>query len=251
MTTDPNYTQLRAYHHVTTALLADPDVGGDLLLVGLWLARATTLHIPRHGANRWSTAAIARDVFADPTVPLVGTRVQEVEIDGQVVHVNRWAVEKVHKLLADDRPHYDPWLDDRRHPERHTCQAPMIRRAGLCGNPTSTDRMMTDPATGRRIRIGACNRHRDSDWYTTTIDTWKQRATTATIPDPPANRGGILQRHIRLNWDAWWARHVPDWQPPATDERDSQPRRPQLTVLTFEPNQPTPDRATLGVIQQP
>ena len=122
-------------------------------------------------------------------------------------------------LVADDLPRYE---DDRTIPEWHdqTCKAPMIRRAGLCGQPAHGNSYSADPETGWRTPVWYCRRHegfgRDCD------------RMLAEAPEPIPNRGGVLPCYFRRkggvsSWvqDYRWAAHTADpwlrtpWEPPS------------------------------------
>ncbi len=70
----PTYTALRAYNNCVAGLMTDPQVTGDLLLIGLWFARAVHLGDPPKGEGRWSDTAIAATVFGPGVVGAVRFR---------------------------------------------------------------------------------------------------------------------------------------------------------------------------------
>lgn len=210
MTPELAYTALRAYERCVAALMDDPDVTGDLLLVGLWLARAVHLRTPA----RWTFWQCTHDVFGPAHKP--NTVLTE-------------DLFRVKKAIRDDTPRYDVWVDN---PGSQLCGAPMVRRAGTCGRNATTWGFQTDPATGRRVGLGSCRRHHD--WYR------EQSAKTDValkslgdrVPQPAGNTGGALARHLpQIRWPNVWRRLDPDWQPPA---EGAPTRKPTLSVHVTE-----------------
>lgn len=123
-------------------------------------------------------------------------------------------------LLADDLPRYEvdrttpEWLDQ-------TCAAPMVRRAGVCGQRACDNSYAADPETGWHTPIWYCRRHegfgRDCN------------LALKDAPEPIPNRGGLLPGYFRRKdgrIDAWvqdyrWAYHQANpfayevWEPPS------------------------------------
>lgn len=121
-------------------------------------------------------------------------------------------------LVADDLPRYEidrqtpAWTDQR-------CAAPMIRRAGLCGQEARDHSYTADPKTGWLTPMWYCRRH---EAFGRQLD---GRLTSA--PEPIPNHGGLLPTYFRLadGVDGWvknyrWAAHQADpfrttvWEPP-------------------------------------
>lgn len=211
--TDPSYTALRAYHRTVNAMLDDPDVTGDLLLIGLWMARAVHLSIPEPGPGNWAWKALCADVFNDASRN--GIRLK--------------------RALKEDIPRYDPLRDEQAHGrDSPPCAAPMIRRDGSCGQPATKVHMLTDVATGRGFRLSACSRHRS--WLDAQIlDNRQQvKAVGDALPTPAPNCGGVLRGHIPrgIGWKTLYQSLDPKWTAPAGVPPVG---RPRLEVLTFEP----------------
>lgn len=163
-------------HRRTVQMLADPELGGALLLVGLALAGLLDLAAPRAG-ERVRLGDVAKLVW--PRTP--GTR-----------YILR-------RVLAGDARTYRPpepgYGEDR-------CTAPMLRRAGTCGRPRSCHGYLTDWETGEQSWIAACTRH--GDWWRAQRAE-NEAARPARPPLPAANHGGVLARHFpELPWPKVW-----------------------------------------------
>ena len=89
----------------------------------------------------------------------------------------------------------------------------MIRRQGPCGQQAGDRTLVTDRDTGRQQWLAACPRHRD--WLTRELVARKDAAGPVERVDPPANAGGVLERHFPdIEWEPIyeWAR--PGWTEP-------------------------------------
>jgi hypothetical protein len=149
-------------------------------------------------------------------------------------------------LVADDLPRYEmdrtspEWLDQ-------TCDAPMIRRAGLCGQPAADNSYTVDLTTGWRTPVWFCRRHaefgRDCNLA----------LANAAAPEPIPNRGGLLPCYFsrKSGSNGWvqnykWAAHTADpwlreeWMPSKygvyaddwpTPGNASEPRPPRLRLV--------------------
>jgi hypothetical protein len=178
-------------------MLDDPDLDGELLLVGLAFARFLDFGgVP--AGKALNTNMVARCVW--PKNPR-----------------RNWSIKRV--VAADARTYQPPLRYDM--DGRH-CGAPMIRRDGPCGRPSTWSRLVTDWSTGEQSWLLACARH--VPWYDQMC-----RENRETKPDrlvvPAANHGGILARHIpEFAWpkiwhwatDGTWVEHpeVEPWKPP-------------------------------------
>jgi hypothetical protein len=187
-------------HRRTVQMLADPELGGDLLLVGLALAGLLDLGAPR-GGERVRLGDVAK--LAWPRSP--GTRY----ILGRV-------------LAGDARTYRAPepsFGEDR-------CTAPMLRRPGTCGRARSCYGYLTDWVTGEQNWIVACTR-RGGWWNAQRAE--NEAARPARPPVPAANHGGVLARHFpEPPWPQVWT-----WATGGTwfEHPEEQPwPRPSLTL---------------------
>ncbi|WP_433731048.1 hypothetical protein ACQP2Y_21685 [Actinoplanes sp. CA-051413] len=217
MTTERSFSDLRLYDKTCAALIADPDITGDLLLIGLWLARATVLNDPEPGEGRWSTKAIAAAVY--------GRRQSGTFL--------------IREALRKDLPRYDPFNDN---PGEAQCGAPMPR-APFCRRSVTISGFRTDPDTGRMVPFAVCGRKDHQQWWRE--QDREQRALLAElgdrVPKPPANTGGALQRHIRrIGWAKFYKLLDTRWEPPA---EGASTRKPTLTVVTNDEFEPVEDAA--------
>lgn len=184
-------------------MLDDPDLGGDLLLVGLGFARFLDFGMP-----------------AKPLAASVGVKLSTGHVADAVFPGVRGRQRMVKRLLADDARAYRP----PRHGStgRGVCGAPMIRRDGLCGRFSTWSRLITDWETGEQSWLLACRRH--VQWYDDAVRA-NRESEPEVIPVPAANHGGTLARHIpEFGWPkiwAWatdgrWVEHpeTEPWKPP-------------------------------------
>ncbi len=93
------------------------------------------------------------------------------------------------------------------------CEAPMIRRAGECGQRSCTSFRVTDPATGTWHYAAFCRRHED---YSQEVHRAEQvRMKAGGIPDPVPNAGGLLPCYFNWTWaDAYTTASLGTWNPP-------------------------------------
>jgi len=163
-------------------MLADPELGGDLLLCGLVMAAHVDL-----GFGGRSLLALAKTAWPHES--------------------DQTALGRAKRTLADDSRRYRP-----PEPESTGCDAPMSRRA-RCGQRPGRAVMglITDWSTGERQWLQACSRHRE--W----ADARFRENTVARPPSPPlppANSGGVLARHLpTINWPRLWSALDPTWAP--------------------------------------
>jgi hypothetical protein len=110
----------------------------ELLLLAAWL----TFRDPRKGEDGWRFWGRATEILG---------------ADGRAGQRQR---PRLAVLLDADAPEYEPdwqapeWRDD-------SCQAPMIRRAGVCGQPSSNHALRVDPETGWQVPVWFCSLHRE------------------------------------------------------------------------------------------
>jgi hypothetical protein len=146
----------------------------ELLLLIAWVLRRD----PNRGNDDWTMWGRATEILGK------GTRNKP----------------RLAELLNDDRPRYEP--DWRSGPwQQSVCAAPMIRRAGECGQNATEHALRIDPATGWQEPIWYCSRHRE-------FGRAAQAAyRTQDKPFPIPNRGGMLPSYlVHKNGDAGWAK---------------------------------------------
>lgn len=228
MTAAATYSALRTYQRCVARLMADPDVTGDLLLVGLWLARATILREPpTTTGSGWQLTDIASALYPPVDLPeITGLGVTRPAYYGPDAG-------RVERVLRDDIRRYDAWAEAGTPRGRFgPCAGPMARRP-ICGKPTSMGTFLTDIATGRRRMLGACRKH--EAWYWAEVRRNRAEVAGADVPAPPANAGGVLARYIDIDWPALWRGIDPDWTPPAEELARPAPAGPPKLTLVVTP----------------
>lgn len=122
-------------------------------------------------------------------------------------------------LVYADRPRYE---DKRDGWEQRTCAAPMIRRAGLCGQHAVGHDYTVDQETGWRTAVWYCRRH----------EPWGRDLRTQRLanpgPEPIPNAGGLVTSYLMTEGEGQeksWARLYKEaavwhydrhWEPPKT-----------------------------------
>jgi hypothetical protein len=211
----PTGAQLREYERCVAGMFADPDLHGDLLLIGLAVAHRLIALGDRDG---YPLSELAAAVFAPPPSER-----------------NSYQLARTREAFRRDIRRYDAHVDAGDDVE---CKGPMIRRTTPCGARSQMRSLSTDLQTGRRFWLAACSRH--SDWYDTAHadDRAAVKAMGDRMPRPPANTGGVLARHLTgLDWPAWWSKLDPEWTAPPEETPFA---RPALRVLITDDVEPTP-----------
>lgn len=166
-------------------MIQDPELGGYLLLVGMFLAAKLDFGLSIEGP---STLRAAADALWPGFPPyLRGRRILDT-------------------LRDDIRRYRPPQLG-----EDEGCGAPMVRREGECGKNTTMRVYVTDWDTGEMRWLLACSRHHE--WFETTHRANRESAP-ADPPRPYANSGGVLAKHFpEYNWPEFWKRLDRKWMP--------------------------------------
>jgi hypothetical protein len=197
-----------------TRMMADPDCGGDLLLLGCALAafidfgmqKTPKLNSEDVARQAWSTSAMYRWRFKD--------------------------------TVSKDARTYKPPRGGQ------ACMAPMQRRDGTCGKRSSWSGYLTDWETGEKTWLVACSRH--GDWHRdTSRANWE--AKPEKPPLPAANHGGVLARHFpEFAWPALWK-----WADPLWVEHPETKRwpKPTLTLHLGDGAEDDGARPMLAVVQ--
>lgn len=135
------------------------------------------------------------------------------------------------RLICDDLPRYEP---DHKHSSWDAkCNAPMIRRAGECGQAPRGNSFRIDSDTGWRTPIWYCNRHRS---FGEALNA-ELRATPR--PEPIPNTGGLLPAYLIMQTgDAGWIR-LYEWAAAWCRSRWTPPTKYGLSADSW----PRPDRA--------
>ena len=201
-TTGGNLKVALDFRSRVTAMIDDPDLKGDALLLTLAvldMVYEAKEHRRRERKKHWL------EVIRDRT----GLRDYSIR-----------------RAFADDIPRYEvPEADG-------TCTAPMIRREGLCGKSSYARWIDRDPETGEGTWVALCTRHRthEAEYQNRQrIKAWMDNGR----PEPPANTGGIMRRYFHCDWD-----HLYQWADRTRWERsqgkDAPPPsipKPRLTVI--------------------
>lgn len=226
----PTYTTLTRLNRCIAGMIEDPELTGDLLLVGIAMAR----HVHLVGGSG-KLAEVCATLYDKPELSY-----------------------RVDKALRDDIRRYNPALDlGRKRAASATCCAPMVRRAGECGRPASSMGSYRDLDTGRAVALDACSRTEHRQWWNQAHRARHWAAAEAekagTLPTPPANAGGVLARHLpRIDWPALWRWYDKKWTAPP-EETPAGDARPELILMVTETPETTPHvdvRPALAAVPQ-
>lgn len=222
--TDPTYAQLRAHEKRISGMLADPECVGELLLVGMGMARSVDLGDPPWEDGSMQMRVIAERIYGVRQLPsqILGT----AHIHDRADHRPKRRVQGVFRA---DRRRYSAEVDGDRGFGYTTCGRPMLRREGLCARSATNQRRLIDPATGQRRTVGSCSQPKCRAWFADLLARNAAELTAHPAPVPPANTGGVLERHLpEIDWWKIWAHVDSNWKPPPEGERF---HRPKLTLL--------------------
>lgn len=202
---DPTYAQMRRHEKRLAAMIADPDLAGELLLLGIALARHVDGIDPAR-VNREALEVIAETYLA-------------VRLDKPL-----WSLVQI---VRKDIRRYDMHAEPDANTGSVPCMAPMQRREGHCGKRASRYSSFVDVDTGRRTLWGACSRKDHTAWWEQEWQANMQAAKDA--PTPIANTGGVLARHLpEINWHKLYRWVDPNWTPPP---EETPWQRPTLSLL--------------------
>jgi hypothetical protein len=209
--------QAEEFARVVAAMIEDPDLTGDLLLVGIYMARVYLLREP-------DLESLPMDRIARAVMPR-----------GSMWYRSR----QVLRLFKEDIRRYEP---ERNLMAADLCRAPMIRRAGECGQRANGGDWVTDPATGERTYLGACSRPEHHEWVRGVVANNREELERHPAPAAAANTGGVLTRHLpELNWEKFWRKVDPRWTPPPENEpRPASPRFELLVNVAPDGDDPEP-----------
>lgn len=225
--TAPTYAGLRAHEKRIAGMLADGECVGELLLVGIGMARCLDLGDPVWPAGEsMPLKPIAYAVYGRYRLGM------DMLLPDRSAHGDTHPRRRIRDVFFQDRRRYSASVDGDSSPGWGTiCGRPMQRREGLCGRSASWDqkRRLTDPLTGRRHTVGACSQPRCRSWFADLLERNATELKAHPAPVPPANTGGVLERHLaEIDWWKVW-RHVDEnWTPPPEGERFT---RPTLTLV--------------------
>lgn len=172
---------LRIYPTIA-AMIGDPDCSGELLALGVALVHAC--HTAVCGTRLATATAHASGRAGDEQW--------------------RW----LWRVMRKDLPRYESgWLH-----ASHTCGGPAPRGPGACGRRTVHGFIERDQATGEHIGHAFCQRH----WEAFGAALFREVNARPTAPQPKANRGGVLARHLPewLDWPELWRWCEPSWTMP-------------------------------------
>lgn len=229
----PTHDALRRHNQRITRMLADHECVGELLLVGIALARAVDLDNPPFGAGE----KLSLSVFADRVYGNRRIRSGHIATCGCTAHTaDERPRQRIRDVIRADIRRYRP-TDSY---DRVTCGRPMPQRdTGRCGRSPHHQHIsrLTDPATGERTYVAACNYTAHKAWWAALRAENQRQLAETPAPVPPANTGGVLDRHLpEIDWWAIWSHLDPRWTPPPEGETW---RKPTLTLLVEdEPDVP-------------
>jgi len=210
-TTDstPSFAAMRGHHRRIEAMIADEGCTGDLMLIGVALSRWADYGLP----------ALAK-----------GERFTWEHLGRLVLQPTRSGPSDIKQILKRDVRRYDPRKDAGSHFFKARCGAPMIRRQGPCGCPSTRQALVSDPETGRQSWLSGCTRH--ADWFT--AERIKAREVEPARM-PFANSGGVLARHFPdIDWHDLYRKLDPSWTPPPEGEYEDDDLlidRPKLRLI--------------------
>lgn len=241
---------LRRHSRRVCAMLTDHHCVGELLLVGLAIARAVDLEDPWPIGEATNLADFGPYIYGqhlahshtDPLMPIGDSFFSRAH-----GYATKWG--RVATVVAADIRRYVP-------PSHNTrgvrCGRPRIRTAGLCDRPVDgfDTELLTNLVDGTQFRIGCCKNAACKVWLAETVAANRRHAAANPPPRPPANTGGVLDRHIpEIDWYSIYRILDPRWKPPPEGKPQPLPRLKLL--VTPDPETSTPVRPNLVGVATP
>lgn len=255
----PNAAQLRAHEKRIAGMYADPDLVGDLLAVGLVFARSLDFDNPplNHVVREAGKLIYGRAEH--------GPHLHRWRYEEQFQRIAQVGHKRVADILRSDIRRYVPDLT-----RAYFCQRPMRPRPGqevLAGNLMSDDAqkkpeerrcgrqnavyeryLFVDVVNGNRHALGACSKPICQRWWNDLRARNEAEIATTPPPEPVANRGGVLERHLdEIDWPAIYQHLDPAWKPPH-EAPGWKPPKLQI-LLNDEPDVTVTQRPALSVIR--
>jgi hypothetical protein len=228
------FSAFRRHNERVAGMLADYECVGELLLVGVVMARAVDLDDPPFGSELSLNGVADRIYGGGDGYP---THLAYPTLDGRCDPRPRWRIRDVIRL---DARRYKPGDEY----SRTVCGRPTpAKDKGRCGRSPHHEHIarFVDPASGERRYVAACNYREHKAWWQALKAENKRQLEAAPAPVPPANVGGVLDRHLpEIDWWALWRNLDPKWVPPPEGRMWS---KPMLTVLV-EPDPDIPEQPT-------
>ncbi|HEX3960916.1 MAG TPA: hypothetical protein VHZ03_30575 [Trebonia sp.] len=119
------------------------------------------------------------------------------------------------QTIAQDAPRYEP---PREAQYSRQCEAPMIRRDGLCEKYASNTTRVTNPADGTWRVAAFCTRHDEQCRQVRNAE--RARHQAGGIPEPDPNTGGLMPCYFSWDWPESYATacqrasSILEWKPP-------------------------------------
>lgn len=236
--TRPSYTALRDHNRRVAGMLADPECVGEVLLVGIGMARCVDLDEPPWGEDgSMPMKVIAEQVYGRRWLP---TRLLGAGNLSTTADTNPFR--RIRDVFRADRRRYEPADTDRW--AFVACGRPMVRRDGLCGRSASRKVRVTDPVSGLRQWLGACSNGACRLWLEGLLVRNSAELAATPPPAPAANTGGVLERHLpEVDWWAVWRAVDSTWSPPPEGRAFE---RPTLRLLVAEDGDGEPEPVVTG-----
>lgn len=209
-----SFAALRAHEQRIAGMYADPELVGDLLLVGLVLARCVDFgDPPLDTVLRGAAAAVYGGANHAPILAASSGHAYGSRIETR-------GLRRVIGVLRSDVRRYEPDMTS-----LTTCQRLVNRRPpgeadsparpSQCGRLCFRSALLTDPLTGNRYLMGACRRPACLRWWEALCAKNGRELAEHPPPAPPANRGGLLARHLdEIDWPQLYRSLDPEWKPP-------------------------------------
>jgi hypothetical protein len=189
--------------------------------LGAWLDSDTAdLPLPApvaDDANRYSRLCTDPDLNGDATLFAVClqtfiTQLRELGPTERRVYTRRWWWHVgcmarpgweprlvrfwVQRVITNDLPRYVP-EDDGAAVDDMRCEAPMLRREGMCGKHPTIHVEDRDPLTGEGRSAHFCTRHKaHAEPLRARWNEWRRNGQ----PEPEPNAGGVLPRYFATDW---------------------------------------------------
>ena len=139
-----------------------------------------------------------------------------------------WDIYTVTRIVASDIPRYEPPKSS------WTCQVPLIRKEGACGQSANNHHRIRNPENGEWEDRRACSRHEAG---VAAMERAKRMEWEANGSPLPANNvGGGLTRYFHTEKLYDWA--TPEWR--KGQDRTPPIPRPKLQVIKYDAPELTP-----------